>query len=231
MANRLIFIIAAAAVLSVHCNAVHMTHEQHKAHVKEAMERHWNNTVTKWVSVGSKLADKVEDVLNRTAVRVMDTAQRIGGIKEGLVTNVAAVIAQGSSKWNELRNKSSEQMARTQTKLDAAKQKMHDKMAAGAEKLVEKGNKLVNFTVGVVGKVVGKLVEKFQQARSKIQEHKAEHNAEHNARITVVPLKSKLSTLSSRLVTSAQSITPAAEVLVKEESTTKSSPPQPTYSY
>ncbi|XP_057380199.1 uncharacterized protein LOC130702532 [Daphnia carinata] len=227
MANRLVFIIAAVAVFTLCCNAAHLTHEQHKEHAKEAMERHWNNTVTKWVAVGSKLADKVEDALNRTAVRVMDTAQKIGGIKEGLVTNVAAVIAQGSNMWSELRNKSSEKMARTQTKMDAAKQKMHDKLAAGAENLVEKGNKLVNFTVGVVGKVVSKLVEKFQQARSKFQEHKAEHNA----RISVVPLNSKMSTLSARIITSAKSVTPVAEVSVKEESTTKSSSPQPTYSY
>lgn len=229
MANRLIFIIAAVAILSVSCNAVHLTHEQHKEHVKEhvkeAMERHWNGTVTKWVAVGSKLADKVEDVLNKTAVKMMDTAQKIGGIKEGLVAKLAVALAQGSSKWTELRNKSSEKMARTQNKIDAAKQKFHDKLAAGAEKLVEKGNKLVNFTVGVVGKVVGKLVDKFQQTRTKIQEHKAEHNA----KISVVPLNSKLSTLSARIVTSAQSVTPVAEV--KEETTTKSSSPQPTYSY
>lgn len=203
----------------MYCNAAHLSHEQHKEHVKEAVERHWNGTVTKLEAVGSKWADTVENVLNKTAVKVMDTAQKIGGIKEGLVTKVTAALAQGSGKWTELRNKSSEKMARTQIKINAAKQRMHDKLAAGVGKLVVKGNQLVNFTVGVVGKVVGKLVDKYQQARSKIQEHKAEHNA----RVSVVPFKSKLSTLS------AQSVTPVDQVPVKEETT--SSLPQPTYSY
>lgn len=180
------------------------------------------------VNSTSRLADKVETVLNRTADTVFTAANMVGGVAGGLTAIVGEKLIEGSNKWTQLKNKTAQRMANTRAKIDAAKQKIHDKLAAGVEKLVEKGNQLVNFAVGVVGTVVGKVTDTVQGVKSKVQEHKSENNA----RISFVPLSTKLSTLSARIVHPARP-TPVAEVVVREENatTTQSSVSQSTYSY
>ncbi|EFX87208.1 hypothetical protein DAPPUDRAFT_221836 [Daphnia pulex] len=226
MASRLIFAIAAVvAVLSLCCEAS----PSHKLEdMKEAEQLHWNKTITKMVNSTSRLADKVESVLNRTADTVFTAANMVGGVAGGLTAIVGEKLIEGSNKWTELKNKTAQRMANTRAKMDAAKQKIHDKLSAGVEKLVEKGNQLVNFAVGIVGQVVGKVTDTVQGAKSKVQEHKLEKNA----RISFVPLSTKLSTLSARIVHPARP-TPVAQVVVREENatTTQSSVSQSTYSY
>jgi hypothetical protein len=229
-------IAAAVAVLSLFCEAS----PSHKLEdMKEAEQLHWNKTITKMVNSTSRLADKVETVLNRTADTVFTAANMVGGVAGGLTAIVGEKLIEGSNKWTELKNKTAQRMANTRAKMDAAKQKIHDKLSAGVEKLVEKGNQLVNFAVGIVGQVVGKVTDTVQGAKSKVQEHKSEikskvqeHKSENNARISFVPLSTKLSTLSARIVHPARP-TPVAEVVVKEENatTTQSSVSQSTYSY
>lgn len=218
-------IAAVVAVLSLFCEAS----PSHKLEdLKEAEQLHWNKTITKMVNSTSRLADKVETVLNRTADTVFTAANTVGGVAGGLTAIVSEKLIEGSNKWTELKNKTAQRMADTHAKMDAAKQKIHDKLAAGVEKLVEKGNQLVNFAVGIVGQVVGKVTDTVQGAKSKVQEHKLEKNA----RISFVPLSTKLSTLSARIVHPARPA-PVAEVVVKEENatTTQSSVSQSTYSY
>ncbi len=220
-------IAAAVAVLSLTCEAS----PSHKMEdLKEAEQLHWNKTITKMVNSTSSLADKVETVLNRTADTVFTAANMVGGVAGGLTAIVGEGLIKGSNKWTELKNKTAQRMANTHDKIDAAKQKIHDKLAAGVGKLVEKGNQLVNFAVGVVGKVVGKVTDAVQGAKAKVQEHKLEKNA----RISFVPLSTKLSTLSARIVNPARpDPTPVADIVVREENatTTQSSAPQSTYSY
>jgi hypothetical protein len=201
--------------------------------LKEEKQLHWNKTITKMVNATSKLADKVETVLNRTADTVFIAADMIGGVASGLSAKVGETITEGSNKWSELKNKSAEKMANTRANIETAKNEFHDKLAAGVGKLVEKGNQLVSFVVGVVDGVVGKVGDKIQETKSKVQEHKSENKA----RIFFVPLPSKFSTLSARIVAPVQPVsTPVAvpaEVVVKQENitTTETSTPQSIYSY
>lgn len=196
--------------------------------LKEAEQLHWNKTITKMVNSTSKLADKVETVLNSTADTVFIAANMIGEAASGLTVVVGEKLAEGSNKWTEMKNKTAEKMANTRAKIEAAKKKIKDKLAAGVGSLVEKGNQLVNLVVGVVDKVVGKVGDSVHEAKSKVREHKSESNA----RIFFVPLSSKLSTLSARIVTPAQPVsTPVAEVVVKEDTTTQTSAPQSIYIY
>jgi coenzyme F420-reducing hydrogenase alpha subunit len=197
--------------------------------LKEEKQLHWNKTVTKMVNTTSKLADKVETVLNKTADTVFIAADMIGGVASGLSAKVVEKFTEGANKWSALKNKSAEKMVNTHTKMETAKKEFHDKLAAG----VEKGNQLVSFVVGVVDGVVGKVGDKIQETKTKVQEHKSEHKA----RIFFVPLPSKLSTSSARIVAPVQPVsTPVAvpaEIVVKQEitSTMDTSTPQSIYSY
>ena len=201
--------------------------------LKEEKQLHWKKTVTKMVNTTSKLADKVETVLNKTADTVFIAADMIGGVASGLSAKVFEKFTEGANKWSALKNKSAEKMAKSHTKMETAKKEFHDKLAAGVEKLVEKGNQLVSFVVGVVDGVVGKVGDKIQETKSKVQEHKSENKA----RIFFVPLPSKFSTSSARIVAPVQPVsTPVvvpAEVVVKQENTTtaETSATQSIYSY
>lgn len=133
-----------------------------KAEMKEAKERHWNHTVSKIVAAETKVANKVEYILNKTAAKVFETKAKIDAVKEDVKGKLAAKMVEASNKWSEMKNKAAEGVAAAKAKVDAAKDKLQAKVSAVIHKVGEKANELIQFKQATVAKGI----EKVHQVKS-----------------------------------------------------------------
>lgn len=169
-------------VISTCCEAKAFNHTIHKQHVQEVKERHWNQTVAKLVESKTQLAEKVETILNTTAVKILEAKQKINTVKDAMKLKLADKMSQDSQKLTEFKNKLAEKMVETKVKVDEAKEKFQAKIVAGVAKAIAVGNDLAEAKKEKLANVVNEMHDIKEEIHARKENSKS--------KIVFIPLKS-----------------------------------------